>query len=133
MKTTVHQNIRPFEKTFILNLYMPLFVLFIPLFTILCFATLFVCVHYKVKNKQISHRQNNFKIQTKNRRTFKTDTTNTNIYDHSISWLETGTSIKRGGVKLDILAQTSLFEHVLLFISVLLLRHGFHPYGKVSF
>ena len=113
---------------------MPLFVLFIPLFTILCFATLFVCVlHYIVKNKQISHRQNNSKIQTNNRRTFKTDTTNTNIYDYSILWLETGTSIKTGRVNLGIWAQTSLFEHVLLVISVLLLRHGFHPCGKVTF
>jgi len=94
MKTTVHQNIRPFEKTFILNLYRPLYALFVPLFTILCFATFFVCVlHNKVENKQISHRQRNFIIQTNNRRTFKTDTTNTNIYDYSISWLETGTSI----------------------------------------
>jgi hypothetical protein len=113
---------------------MALFALFIPLFTILCFATLFVCVlHYKVKNKQISHRQNNSKIQTNNRRTFKTDTTNTNIYDYSILWLETGTSIKTGRVNLGIWAQTSLFEHVLLVISVLLLRHGFHPCGKVTF
>jgi len=33
----------------------------------------------------------------------KLDTPDTKIHDHSLSWLDTGTSIERGGVKLVIL------------------------------
>jgi len=36
----------------------------------------------------------------------KLDTPNTQIHDHSLSWLGTGTSIKRGRVKLVLCAQT---------------------------
>jgi len=36
----------------------------------------------------------------------KIDSRNTQIYDRSLSWLDTGTSIKSGGVKLVLFDQT---------------------------
>jgi len=54
-----------------------------------------------MKNIKIPHCRDSSKFQSKNRKiTCKIDTPNTHRHDRSLSWLDIGTSIKSGSVKL---------------------------------
>jgi hypothetical protein len=44
----------------------------------------------------------------------KSDNHNTKIHDRSCSWLDAGTSIKRGGVKLDFVPKETLYDLLLM-------------------
>jgi hypothetical protein len=57
-------------------------------------------IKWKTKQNKTPHCPNNSKSNIKIVERGKSDTTNTQIRDRSISWFGTGTSIKSGGIKL---------------------------------
>jgi hypothetical protein len=64
----------------------------------------------KTNKQQILHCWNISKSKIKIVERGKIDTCNTHIHDRSLSWLDTDTSIKSGGLKLALRAQASLLN-----------------------
>ena len=63
----------------------------------------------RTKNTVRTIPKSNFEIVERD----QIDAINAQIHDHSLSWFGTCTSIKSGGVKLDIWSQTSLLSKMM--------------------